>query len=224
VLPGPGQERANLIVRCLIEVAVELTDGVELLRSLKANKLADFAAQIVASAAGRNRNRNNESLGQRMQSARCGPHGGSGGQSVVDEDHAAAVEMSGQASFAVCGLATRDLLQFAGSDRVNDLGTDVKGANDFVLHDHEAAAGHSAHGQFLLAGDAELAHHEHIERQIEFLSDFEGDRNAAPRQGKHDGILAAQVIAKLVAKDLYQGTAGVPTILKDGDHALPFCG
>ena len=74
-----------------------------------------------------------------------------------------------------------------------------------VVEDAHAAGGDRAHGQLLVAGHAELAHEEHVERRVQRPGDLVADRHAAARQPEHDDVVAAGV----VAQPLGQQPAGV---------------
>ncbi|WP_167229749.1 hypothetical protein [Massilia rubra] len=57
----------------------------------------------------------------------------------------------------------------------------------------DTAAGDRAHGVFLMAGQAELAHEQDVERKAERPGDGEADRNAAARQSQHQRVGASGV-------------------------------
>jgi hypothetical protein len=56
----------------------------------------------------------------------------------------------------------------------------ITATNLIVEHAHPAG-GDRGHGQFLVTGDAELAHDEHVHRRIECTRNLVGDRHTAAR-------------------------------------------
>ena len=92
------------------------------------------------------------------------------------------------------------------------------------LHDDYTAAGNCAHRQFLLARNAQLAHHTHIERETERTSHFECSRHASARPPQHNGIVQAWFLRDRISNHGAQRAASLPTVLKDDDHLPPFSG
>jgi len=62
-----------------------------------------------------------------------------------------------------------------------------------LVDDPHAALADRPETVFRLERNAELAHHDHIQRGAQLLSHLERDRHAAPRQAKHGNIGPAQV-------------------------------
>ena len=76
------------------------------------------------------------------------------------------------------------------------------GVEDVALEDNDTTAGDRAHGQFLLAWNAEFSHDKNIEEQAQLTSDFESNGNSAARQSQHDGVFRTKLFVKLVANRL----------------------
>jgi hypothetical protein len=107
--PGLNEQSANLGVRGLIEIAVELADRVKRLRCLDTDNLVNFAAQLFAGAGCRDRHRHDDSASDGTQGARCGFHAGTGREAIVDENGGAACERGAGAIVAIRNFAAFDL-------------------------------------------------------------------------------------------------------------------
>ncbi len=83
-------------------------------------------------------------------------------------------------------LAFLDDAQFV----VGDLGA----RHQVVVQDAGAALADRAHGQLGLEGDAELAHHDHVERGVQRRGDLGGHGDPAPGQPQHDRVGVPQVL------------------------------
>ncbi len=115
-------------------------------------------------------------LAQRLDS---GAHGGAGGEAVVHQDDGALRHRRQSPVAAVEPLASLQLGLLAGGDGV-DLGlANAQGAHDVRVEDADATGGDGAQGQFLLAGDAQLADDVHVQGGVEGASDLVGNRHAA---------------------------------------------
>ena len=66
-------------------------------------------------------------------------------------------------------------------------------ADHAIVDDPGTALADGAEAVFRLERDAELAHHDHVERGPQLPGHLGRDRHAAPRQADHHGIGAAQV-------------------------------
>jgi hypothetical protein len=64
---------------------------------------------------------------------------------------------------------------------------------DVHVQDLNAATGNGAHGELLMAGDAEFAHQKNVQWNGKGRSHFEADRNAAARQREYDHVAPAGV-------------------------------
>ena len=82
-------------------------------------------------------------------------------------------------------------------------------AHDGVVDHPHAALADGAEGQLGLERHAELAHHKHVERGLQCLSDLESHRHPAARQAEDDDVLAAERIQALC-----QLASSVDTIVK----------
>ena len=81
--------------------------------------------------------------------------------------------------------------------RASDAGDGVPGqpglADHAIVDDRGTALADGAEAALRLERDAELAHHDHVERGPQLPGHLGRDRYAAARQGDHDGIGAPQV-------------------------------
>jgi hypothetical protein len=217
-----GQQGAHLSVAGLIEIAVELSDSMKRLRGLEAKNLIGLLTQFVAGAARGHRHSHQNAMSERTQGADRGFHCRSGGYAVVDQNYGAPMKRRGGTAVAVSHFPALDFEPFPRSHRVDGfLGNGISGDHAGLNFD-DATAGDRTHGQFLLAGNAEFPHHKNIEGQMESARDLKSDRNAATRQGEHEGVVRAELLFDFVADHLGQRPAGLPPVLKDDDHVRPF--
>ncbi len=121
------------------------------------------------------------------------PHGGSRGDAIVGQDDDAAPPVRSGAGSAVELFATLQLGLPGLYHNVYLIHGDASCGHDARIHDAEAAAGDRAQGDLRPAGDAELAHNDHIERGGEMPGDFEPDGDSAAGQGEHHGVSAPGV-------------------------------
>src|ERR1051325_1498071 len=68
------------------------------------------------------------------------------------------------------------------------------------IQDSDSARCDRSESKLLVAGKAQLAHEENIQRRTECLGDFVADRNAAAGQGENNNILAPAKFSQLVAE------------------------
>jgi hypothetical protein len=72
----------------------------------------------------------------------------------------------------------------------------IQPASDLFGEHAYTAARDGAEGEFAVAGDAELAHDEDIERSAERLGDFVGDRDPSARKTEHEDIVPTGEVAQ----------------------------
>ena len=127
-LPGSGglgavsgllslrQERADLVVGGLIEVAIELADGEEVSGMVETDEVVHLGAEFGAGEGGGDRDGHNEAIRDGTEGADGGLHGGAGGEAVVDKNDGAAFEGERRTAGAVEGFAALDFELLAGDD------------------------------------------------------------------------------------------------------------
>ena len=69
--------------------------------------------------------------------------------------------------------------------------------DEIVIDDPHATLTDGAHGQFALERDAELAHHDHVQRCAQRARDLERDRDPAARQTYHDDVMTGVLLELL---------------------------
>src|SRR5438876_2879285 len=79
--------------------------------------------------------------------------------------------------------------------RIRELRHDV-----FVDNSH-AARGDRTHRELTITGNAELSHHENIERDAQRRRHFVPDRHTTPRQGEHDHVGVPRVFLQMLRED-----------------------
>src|SRR5438552_10902580 len=117
-----------------------------------------------------------------------GAHGGAGGEAVVDEDDDFVMELGRRAVVTVEALAALELLALTGGDLVDERAWDAEAVDDVAIQNLDPAGGDRAHGELLMAGHAQLADDEHVERSVEGLGDFQGNGYSPARQSEHLNI------------------------------------
>jgi len=98
---------------------------------------------------------------------------------------------------AVEALAPRQLVRLLGGDGVDHAVRDVQSAHDVLVQHAHAARGDGAHRQLLVAGNAQLAHEEDVERRAERLGHLGRDGHAAARQREHQHVRSVGVRPEL---------------------------
>jgi hypothetical protein len=180
-----------------------------------------FLAQFFAGAECGDGDCDDDTAGDRTQSTDCGFHGGPGGETVIDENDDAIVEVDRGTAVAISGFAALDLKALAGHDRVDGFLTNAVRGDHIVLEHDNAATGHRTHRQFFLTGNAEFAYDEDIEREMELAGNFKSYGNSAARQSEDDCTTSGEFVGALIDDNLRQSAAGVAAILKDDDHDNP---
>jgi hypothetical protein len=206
----------------LAEVAVELADGVKGVGRLEADKLVDFMAQILTGAGGGYGNRDHDTANGRAEGTSCRFHCRSGGEAIIDQKDGATDEREGRMAAAVGSFAAFDLEPFAGGNGGDGFLADSVSGHNVALDDDDSATGNSAHGQFLLTGDAKFAYDKDVERQAQFECDFKRDGNAAARQAEDDGTVGVQIAWRFVTDNVRQCATGLRTVLKNETHTQFF--
>jgi hypothetical protein len=143
-----------------------------------------------------------------------GAHGGAGGKAVVHQNENALPQIGGMAD-AEGAFALLQFELLAGDGGVNDVLGDAKGMDDVVVKEADAAGGDGAHGEFLVAGHAQFADDEDIERRMEAARDFEGDRDAAAGKAEHDEVGSVGEAGEFIRQHL----ARLRAILETKAHA-----
>jgi hypothetical protein len=217
-----NEEGTYFFIGGLSEVLIELTDGVEGIGGLEADEAIDLLAEIFAGGGCSDRDGDDEAPDKGAKGAGGGFHGGSGGQAIVDENHIAAMEPGGWTAFAIKDVASRNLVQFASGNSIDDLRRDVAGIDHLVLDYNQTSAGNGAHGQFFVAGDTEFAHHKHIEGKVKRDGHLKGHGSTAAGQAENDGFVGVLVFTKAVAEGLDQQTASMPAVMEDDEQDCAF--
>src|SRR2546430_14181694 len=90
--------------------------------------------------------------------------------------------------------ATTEIYTLSLHDALPIFGRDTEPPHHFVVHDDTSAAGDRTHGQLLMAGYAELAYEENVERHSQGPGHFGRHRHAAPRETNADDVVASRVL------------------------------
>src|ERR1700687_5529366 len=95
-----------------------------------------------------------------------GAHGRSRCETIIDKDHGAARHVEGSAIAAIDPLTPFQLFFLSRYDSIDRLARQSQVPDDVMVHHASATGRYRAHGKLLLAGHAELADDEHIERSV----------------------------------------------------------
>lgn len=186
-----GEELGDFSIGGLGEVCIALADAAKIGRGFKGEKAIDQGTQGGAGLTGGEGDGDDDLA--RVLSAEgldCGAKGGAGGDAVIDEDDGLAGDRGRGGMAAVGELPPKKLLPLDGGLGFESRTGDAEGAHDVMVNDLHTAAGDGAHGELRVAGDAELADDEDIERGVEFAGDLRGHGDAAAREGKHENVRA----------------------------------
>jgi len=205
--------------RWLAEIVVPGADGEERLGRGQADRLVCLFLQGGAGVGRGDRHGGDNPGGPvRPHGGDGRPHARPGGQAVIDEDDGAVAEVGRGASAAVGFLAALEFPLFGGDDAVDLVLGDQRPADDRLVDDPHPARRNRAHRQLFVAGDAQLAHQEDVERRPERPGHLEADGHAPARQRQDDPVPAASQ----VEEGLGQPPAGVDSISEASDHGLLF--
>src|SRR6266487_1339716 len=189
---GARQEILDLLVGRLREVLVELADGREQIRRLRADDLVHLGAELVTGLGGGHRHRDHDLAdAARPQGRHRRAYGGSRGQSVVDDDHGAAPDVGWGLSVSIDGFAPLQLTLFPGGHAVDHRRWNAEGTDQGGVQDPDTAARDSTHGELFAAGHAQLPHEEDVERHAQLASDLVRHGYASPRQAEDENIVTS---------------------------------
>jgi hypothetical protein len=189
--PGVGalEQVAHLLVAHLREVAIPRADGAKLSRRHQADDLVDDATQRRARARRRDRHGDDRASRPLLSDVqRGGQHRRSRGQPVVDQHDRPVGQRQRGTIGSIQALPALQLAPLLAFDRLQLLRGELQARHERLVDDARAAACDCAKGQLFVAGHAELSHHVYVERCAEAARDLIGDRHAAARQAKHQGV------------------------------------
>ncbi len=195
------QEPPHVVVRQLAEVLVPEPDRVERLGRDHRDDLVGLTPELCKRVQRRRRYRDDDQL--RPLSPDGGhsrPHRRAGRETVVDEHHHLARKLGRRAVAAIRALAALELGELPLGDPVDDVVAEPQLANQLVVQDARPAGRNRPHRQLRLAGVAELADEEDVERRAERPRHLARDGHAAARQRQHDDVVAARQRGEALAE------------------------
>jgi hypothetical protein len=125
------------------------------------------------------------------------PHARTGGQTVIDDDDGSVGHVERGPPVPVRPLPPDQFQALRPGHPVEDPGRDIEVPNHILVEDQGAAAGDGSHRQFLLAGNAQLPHDEHVERRSQCRGHLVGHRYASPGQRQDHHIGPAPVLVEV---------------------------
>src|SRR5579872_2816362 len=185
----PLEQFPDLCIRNLRKIFVARADRIKRLGCCCAHDLVDVPAEIFARFPGSDGNSHHNLLGPPLPQRTCRrQHGGARCEAVIHYDHHTLFNGQRWPALAVKNLTAFDLALLAGGYVVNDGRRDLELFDYGMIQHPDASTGESAHGQFFVPWDAQLAHDEYIQIGMERMGDFESYGHTAARQRKHDHI------------------------------------
>src|SRR5438552_2938134 len=175
-----AQEINDFVVARLIELLVPDADGAKRLGCVEADHFVDKSRQFVAAVRRRHRDGDDDSL--RMFAAHRlhgHHHRRTGSKAVIDEYRSAAAERQRRRAAPITRFSASDFLQLGADDLIDRCVIDPSQCNDVAIENAQSAARDGAHRELLVRWNAELAHDDHVEVDMQTLRDRIADRNAA---------------------------------------------
>src|SRR5712691_11252510 len=158
----------HFLIGRLRKVVVPSPDSHEWLRSLDTDDVIYKLAEFFTGLPRRDRDGDHDPPRLHLlQGGDGGAHAGAGRQAIVNQDDGPTINVGRRPVAPVEAFATFELLLFAGSYLVDHFFWDLQDTHDFLVEHADATAGQGAHRQFFLAGQAELADQENVERSLE---------------------------------------------------------
>src|SRR5258706_11630715 len=186
---GARQRVVDFVVGGLAELVVPEAHRTEGVGSDRADHLVYVALQALADRRRADGDGDDDARGVAvLQRLDRGAHRGARGQPVVDEDRSAAFERWSVAPVAVGAFASLQLVELARGDLVDHALRNAELVHRLAIEHAYSAARDGTHRILLVAGHAQLAHHENVERGAQRAGDLVGDGNAAARQAQDDDI------------------------------------
>lgn len=193
---------ADLVVGGLGEVLIELPDGSEHVRRVGADEFVDFGAEQIEGFKWRDRDGDDDARRLLLTNGADGcQHGVTGGKAVVDEDDGLSGDDKWRPVASVGALAAEKLLVLASDGVVDGFLGDVQRGDGILVQDDEAADGDGSHGELGLAGCAELADGEDVERERQGAGQRGGDGYASTGEGEKQCLRLAAVAGELVGEN-----------------------
>lgn len=192
-----GHQCLYLVVGDLCEVPIGRADGMERRRNRRAHHLVDHRPELTAGRFRCGGNSDHDAprlLGADRLDRR--EHAGAGGQAVVDEDHCSSRDIERTAPTAIGGFPALEFGRLCGGHRANLVGGQAQRADDVVGEDDAAAGRQGAEGELRIAGYAQFADDQGVQRRVQGGGDFPGHGDPAARKPEHDHALAPSIMAE----------------------------
>jgi hypothetical protein len=172
-----------------LKVAVVGANREEVTRSLDRDVLIGDCAEPSFPPGRRHRHRQYDVACAMSSSYLTGRSGcRAGGDSVVDDDRWKTVHWDVRTTTSVCRRSCRDFVQLARGD-LGELGVgESRLPHDVVVEHPDAVFANCSERKLWLPRHPELSDHDDVERRVQALGDFGGNRDPAPRQPEHHRI------------------------------------
>lgn len=124
----------------------------------------------------------------------CGEHGCAGGNSVVDDDHQASVQVDRRVGGPERLRSAFEFSCFAFCDGYEGSFIEVDGSQNRLIDDSNSTLADRARREFRMPRNPEFAHDENVQISLENPGDFVGDRDAAARKSEYHRVIPAKVL------------------------------
>ena len=212
------EESPDLRVAGLPKVQIPLTDCTERPRPDQADDTVGQWFELPARGLRSHRHGDDDS--GRVAFAKSldrGPHRRTRREAVVDQDHRATRGIGGRPAVTKQALATLELGLFTRRRGPDQGHRHAQGLDDLWVQDKNPARGDGAHGKLLVAGQAQLADDQDVERCVKCSGHLERNRNPAAREPQHEDIGAAAVLEQVVGEP----PTGLPAVAKQHRIFIP---
>jgi hypothetical protein len=122
----------------------------------------------------------------------CSTHGCAGRKAIIDDDHDPVTQIKGRAIRAIGSFPPFTFALLQARYLLNRRVWDTTLADNVIDHAH-ASRSNCPHRQCFVAWYTTFAHNQHIQRDMQRMSDLSVNWDAAARQRKHDAIRAVGI-------------------------------
>jgi hypothetical protein len=107
------------------------------------------------------------------------------------------VELQRPAAMTINRFLAFDLTSFAADRGLNQIAWYAKAIDEPLIKNLNFSLGHRSHGEFAVAGNAELANEKDVQRRLKGPSHFERDGHAASRQREYRNVRRISIVQQL---------------------------
>jgi hypothetical protein len=219
-MPRLFQQPDHLVVGCLLKLLVNLADAPEKRRDMQANDLVRMLQKKIVSLGRSDRHGGDHARRTLLRhGAKRGAHRRSRRRAVVHQNDDPVPQIRRRLVKTIQAVAALQLLRLFRQHPVDVVLGNGRVADGLVIENANIRRRQSAHRQFLLPRQAQLAYQHQVQRRMQSLRDLESDGHAAAGQGQHDHVVALDPRRQL----LRQMPSGIVPVVKPGRHHALIC-